>query len=168
MVTSTCDDWLDVAEGAEICRPAYAAEREQRQALLCLAAALTLRLKSPRVILHIHGDVVPFAQLPGAHLQGFEQLLDRGDDLLLPGAAADHCKALCDRLLCALAGILLTAWAMQSQTLFGAASEGVQPSLRMSAVLCYKTCRKRLRHIRSGGLCLRRPETPAAEGIKRH
>ena len=45
----------------------------------------------------------------GAHLQGFEQLLDRRHDLLLPSAAAHHRQALRDRLLRALAGVLLAA-----------------------------------------------------------
>jgi len=44
---TTCDHWLDVAVGAEVGRPAYAAERQQSQTLLCLAAALALLIKSP-------------------------------------------------------------------------------------------------------------------------
>ena len=43
----TCDHWLDIAVGAEVGLPAYAAEREQCQTLLCLAAALALMSKSP-------------------------------------------------------------------------------------------------------------------------
>ena len=51
----------------------------------------------------------PQPRAAGAHLQGLEQLFDRGHDLLLPGAAADHRQALRDSLLRALAGILLAA-----------------------------------------------------------
>ena len=40
------------------------------------------------------------------HLQGSEQLFDGGHNLLLPRAAADHRKALRNRLLRALASIL--------------------------------------------------------------
>jgi len=52
----------------------------------------------------------------GAHLQGLEQLLDGGHDLLLPGAAAHHRQALRNRLLRALAGILLAACVMSNVT----------------------------------------------------
>ena len=38
----TCDDWLHFLEGAEVRRAANAAQRQQRQPLLSLAAALTL------------------------------------------------------------------------------------------------------------------------------
>lgn len=74
------------------------------------------------------------------HLQGLEQLLDRGYDLLLPAPAAHHREALCNCLLRALASILLAMHQLTSATACGGGSFPAQLCMLPAAAVALAQC----------------------------